>query len=407
MRYLATAIILLSFSSNHSHADPLLKSGDRVTLLGGTFIERMQIHGHIESEIRSRLGEEIRFRNLGWAGDNVLGESRAVFGDVKNGMERLLGDMKLTNPTVIIICYGANEAHSGVEGIAQFKSDLRSLTKHLDQFAARYIFLSPRPYETLGPPLPSPKSYNEDLKHYRDAIKEHASHVNSDFIDLATIKPLPSKESVKVLNNKALWIHQDHSGLTSNGVHLTSQGYKRLAPAFCDALNIPIESMRINPDGNSSGVSNVTARRDGNDLSIEATPNQLALGILEKTPARNGMAVNLTVGDLRPGDYRVTFHEITLGTFTQSDLAKGVEITVPVPRKIETDLREAIVRKNMMFFHRHRPQNETYLFLFRKHEQGNNAIEIPKFDPIVDQYDRRILQLSKPKAFTLIITPAK
>ncbi|MBT6722496.1 MAG: hypothetical protein HOB20_04615 [Planctomycetaceae bacterium] len=116
MRYFATAIFFLFFSLTQVSAEPLLKPGDRVTFLGGTFVERMQIHGHFEAEIRSRLEGDIRFRNLGWAGDTVRGESRAVFGTVENGMERLLRDMALTNPTVIIICYGGNEAHSGIAG---------------------------------------------------------------------------------------------------------------------------------------------------------------------------------------------------------------------------------------------------------------------------------------------------
>ncbi len=46
-------------------------------------------------------------------------------------------------------------------------------------------------------------------------------------------------------------------------------------------------------------------------------------------------------------------------------------------------LRKRINAKNELFFHRWRPANETYLFLFRRHEQGNNAAEIPQFDPLV------------------------
>ena len=52
-----------------------------------------------------------------------------------------------------------------------------------------------------------------------------------------------------------------------------------------------------------------------------------------------------------------------------------------VPRAAE--LRRLVVAKNTLFFHRWRPANETYLFLFRKREQGNNAVEIPQFDPLV------------------------
>ena len=54
------------------------------------------------------------------------------------------------------------------------------------------------------------------------------------------------------------------------------------------------------------------------------------------------------------------------------------------------ELFDRIAEKNEMFFHRYRPQNETYLFLFRKHEQGNNASEIAKFDPLIEAADEAI-----------------
>lgn len=55
-------------------------------------------------------------------------------------------------------------------------------------------------------------------------------------------------------------------------------------------------------------------------------------------------------------------------------------------------LREAIVEKNRLFFHRWRPANETYLFLFRKHEQGQNAKEIPMFDPLIADQEKVIAE---------------
>ena len=61
-------------------------------------------------------------------------------------------------------------------------------------------------------------------------------------------------------------------------------------------------------------------------------------------------------------------------------------------------MRETINRKNRLFFHRWRPQNITYLFGFRKHEQGNNAVEIPRFDPLVAEQEREIARLRKPVA---------
>lgn len=58
-------------------------------------------------------------------------------------------------------------------------------------------------------------------------------------------------------------------------------------------------------------------------------------------------------------------------------------------------LREAVVAKNRLFFHRWRPANETYLFLFRRHEQGNNAVEIPRFDALVEEAEEAVRKLSR------------
>ena len=56
-------------------------------------------------------------------------------------------------------------------------------------------------------------------------------------------------------------------------------------------------------------------------------------------------------------------------------------------------LRASVQEKNRLFFHRWRPANETYLFLFRKHEQGNNAKEIPMFDPLIEKEERKVENL--------------
>jgi len=46
--------------------------------------------------------------------------------------------------------------------------------------------------------------------------------------------------------------------------------------------------------------------------------------------------------------------------------------------------------KNNLFFHQYRPQNETYLRGFRKHEQGQNAKELPQFDAHIAELETAI-----------------
>ncbi len=60
-----------------------------------------------------------------------------------------------------------------------------------------------------------------------------------------------------------------------------------------------------------------------------------------------------------------------------------------------SDLRGIILEKNELFFHRWRPQNSTYLLLFRKHEQGQNAREIPMFDPLIEAKEAEIGKLRR------------
>ena len=60
-------------------------------------------------------------------------------------------------------------------------------------------------------------------------------------------------------------------------------------------------------------------------------------------------------------------------------------------------LRAVVQAKNELFFNRYRPQNEIYLFGSRKHEQGNNGVEIPQFDPLIEAKEKQIAQLRNVK----------
>lgn len=79
--------------------------------------------------------------------------------------------------------------------------------------------------------------------------------------------------------------------------------------------------------------------------------------------------------------------------------AEALGLTLPTGNQIQSDpalkLREAIIAKNKLFFFRWRPANETYLRLFRKHEQGNNAKELPMFDPLIAEKEKTIEALKE------------
>ena len=70
-------------------------------------------------------------------------------------------------------------------------------------------------------------------------------------------------------------------------------------------------------------------------------------------------------------------------------------------------LRQAIVAKNELYFHHWRPQNITYLFGFRKHEQGQNAKEVEEFEKLVAAKEAEIAKLRVPVMHTYEIESVK
>ncbi|MEO7517100.1 MAG: PVC-type heme-binding CxxCH protein [Verrucomicrobiota bacterium] len=99
----------------------------------------------------------------------------------------------------------------------------------------------------------------------------------------------------------------------------------------------------------------------------------------------------------------LTDNGIHLNAHGYSLLAEAIEKNlgwkpIRLNEKKTEPLRQTIVEKNKLFFNRWRPQNETYLFGFRKYEQGQNAKEIPMFDPLVAEQEEKIFELRSGKS---------
>ena len=142
------ASILVAYSTLLTAADssvPLhLKDGDRIVLVGGAMIEREQRYGYWETALTLLHPElNLQFRNLGWSGDTVYGDSRAGFGTTADGYRLLKEQILAANPTILLIAYGANEAFDGPSGLPRFKEGMRRLLHDLAPFR-RAWFCWPR-----------------------------------------------------------------------------------------------------------------------------------------------------------------------------------------------------------------------------------------------------------------------
>jgi hypothetical protein len=225
---------------------------------------------------------------MGWSGDTVFGDARAVFGSRTDGYQRLMRDLEYANPNLAILFYGDNEAHGGQAEREEFLKGYHKLVEDLKRKGCRIVMVIPRQREDAGPQFPNPRYYNSNLAQLAEGIRKIATDHQATLVDLQ-----------KLATDKRF---------TEEGVVWNDQGYQESAREILKQL----------------GYKN---------LAIDRVKDQAA------------------------------------------SLAQ---------------LQSAIKAKNEWFFHRYRPQNETYLFLFRKHEQGNNAVEVEQMEKFVRDGENKI-----------------
>ena len=377
------------------------RDGDRVVLLGGTFIERMQNDGYFETMVTASYPHgNITFRNLGWSGDTVWGDSRAVFGTRADGFKRLVADVKLCQPTVIIVCYGENEAFAGPDGLGDFRAGLNTLLDALEATGARIVLLGPHPHINIGPPLPDPTQHNEHLRQYIEVTKQAAMDRKHWFFDLYSNleKPIKQAEADPRIGAHANFAKK--AVFTENGIHLHDHGNVAVGRFLLSWLaaspthwEVHIDLESGTPNATGATVTEVAVSEKG--VSFTAVDRELA----DIFSAGAGTATIWLQG-LGPGTYQAFANGKLLGDEDGMRRLEGPVEKIGFYRETAVarmeQLRQTIIEKNQLFFHRYRPQNETYLFLFRKHEQGNNAVEIPQFDPLIAEKEAKIAEIRKP-----------
>lgn len=200
-----------------------LKDGDRVALIGNTFIEREQNYSYLETLLRTRWPDRaITFRNLGWSGDTIHGHARGYFDGAEQGFARLNQIVHDLKPTVIFLGYGMGESFEGEAGLLAFRSGLERMLDMLKDLDARTVLIGPIKHENHGPPMPDPAEHNRMLRLYSDAMKDIAAKRGHRFVDLYEL----------------LGDGDAKSPLTENGIHLNQYGYWRAARAIAQGLGL-------------------------------------------------------------------------------------------------------------------------------------------------------------------------
>lgn len=196
-----------------------------------------------------------------------------------------------------------------------------------------------------------------------------------------------------------------------SAAEVSASGLKASRDLFIDAYQKKIDAIR-NAAGGSirelvllsppplENLGELLPDQSGNNQNLASFRDAIAT-LAEKNDALfvdlfaalGGDAFDGSIADPALTDNGVHYTDEGYATLAQA-LIKGLgyneSLLASTDEAAKDAFLEAIVEKNRLFFHRWRPANETYLFLFRKHEQGQNAKEIPMFDPLIEAQEVRI-----------------
>jgi lysophospholipase L1-like esterase len=356
-----------------------LVDGDRVVFIGNTFFERDLKYNHLETALSIRWpSRNVTFRNLGWDGDTVWAEARAEFGSAADGFNSLAKHVADLRPTVIFVAYGLSESFAGPGGVPAFTQQLDRMLDMLSRTQARIILLSPLRHEDLGRPLLDPAEHNRSLQLYGDAIAKVAARRSYDFVNLFDLAG--SKEQP----------------LTENGIHLNDRGYRAATWTIERSLGLAPLVWEVSLEGRGKALSVGTTISGADAARFVAADTTLP-----------GGARTLRVSWLAAGRHTLKIDDVAVATASAEEWAKGVALTAGPEVEQVGKLRRLIEEKNLHYYHYWRPQNDTYIFGFRRKEQGHLTAEFPKYPPILNEKDAEIAKLRVPVPHTYVLEPAK
>lgn len=350
-----------------------LADGERIVFLGNTFVERDLKHNRLETLLTSRFpGKTLLFRNLGWDADTVWGSSRAGFGGEEDGFKQLRKQVAEVKPSVIFLAYGLNESFAGEEGLARFEDGLRRLLDTLEPTRARLVVIGPTRHEGSA-------AHQKNVELYAGALRKTADARGLRYVDLFGLR--------------------GDGPLTENGIHLNDEGYLRAALAVEEALGYPARRWKIEID-----VGKESVKAEGVVLVSKATDyNKVRLETVDETLAVPGTARSLYIKGLQPGRYALKADGKTIASGSFDEWARGIDLRQGPEFERAEALRAVIAEKNRVFFDYWRPHNETYIFGFRKREQGSLQAEFPQFPPLVAAKEAEIAKLRVPAPVTYLL----
>ena len=347
MKQLGLIVLLILCFSSATRAESPLKSGDRVVFFGDSWTEQRLYTRFVMDYFTLRYpGLQVSFRNAGWGGDMSGG-----------GLARLQRDVLSLKPTVVSICFGMNDA-----GYTEFKQEffdkfmvgMTGIVKQLKQAGIRVVLLTPGFVDTdrVDPKM---KIYNDTLGRFGQGVKDLAEKEKLEFCNIHDLM-IDVHAKAKAKDPKY--------SLNETG-HPTEPGHATIAYAVLKALGCKDQASGLKIDATKAAATPDRCRVE--DLKVqadsisfkrfdEALPMYLppaahsALPFYPFTQELN--QYNFTVTGLKTGKWKLTVENMEVGTFTDKELAAGVNLaTLPGPWiKIGEQVDNASKEQESLYF---------------------------------------------------------
>jgi lysophospholipase L1-like esterase len=262
------AALLIAISWTVSAAEPVLKPGDRVAVVGDSITEQKLYSKYVEAYLLACSGvPDLKVFQYGWSGERANG-----FAD------RLENDCAGFQPTVVTLCYGMNDGsyqpYNDQIGSA-YESNMRRVLAGLAKIGVRSIVVgSPgavdqnffRPGTTMGD-RPSHVAYNDNLAHLRDIDKQLAAEHKQPFANVHDAMYETMKKAQEAMGSK-------YPVCGGDGFHPGPNGQLIMAYAFLKGLgadgNIGEITVDMKEKGAASAGHKVTDAKAGS-ITLEST----------------------------------------------------------------------------------------------------------------------------------------
>jgi lysophospholipase L1-like esterase len=322
------AMVMIGLAGLTLRAAPLLRDGDRMVFLGDSITEQKLYTGNVMAFFTLRYPEaRIAFRNAGWSGERADG-----------GLRRLDRDVLGCKPTVVSICYGMNDGEYGpfAENLyTNYLANLSNLVGRLKAAGVRVVLLTPgcvdpdqyfrwKPFDG--------KVYNQTLARFAAGVRELAAREGVPVFDLHALMldvQARAKRDNPTFTMLPDMIHPDNFGhlVMTYGLLKALGCTEQPSSLAIDAAQGEVRADRCAVSNLAVGAQSLTFTRRDEALPTHVEPE--ARAALKYVPFEAELnEYRFTVSGLAAGAWRLSVQGREVGTFTDKELAAGVNLAL-------------------------------------------------------------------------------